>query len=219
MFKSFRQLEISLAAKCQLLFGAAVVLIIAAALAVPLQRMEQLTTQLNERSARTLTDYAVAEHVAGVKRGVRPTTRNAVVVRPPTTNPLLQEEGFALPRLILANEGRDESALTMFEKRAVHRLRERDREWIASAYESGDGTKGYRFARMDASCNRCHGVAAEVAATTTSATQPTTLAVALTFSAVKRDGSDAGTRSRQSTCQGVAAYERSSSWARGSSAR
>jgi phosphoglycerate-specific signal transduction histidine kinase len=64
MFKRLRQLEISLAAKCQLLFGAAVVLIIGAALAVPWQRMEQLTNQLDERSARTLTDYAVAEHAA-----------------------------------------------------------------------------------------------------------------------------------------------------------
>ena len=43
MFRRLRQLEISLAAKCQLLFGSAVVLIIAAALFVPWQRMEQLT--------------------------------------------------------------------------------------------------------------------------------------------------------------------------------
>ena len=43
MFKRIRQLRISLAAKCQMLFGAAVALIIAAALFVPWQRMEQLT--------------------------------------------------------------------------------------------------------------------------------------------------------------------------------
>jgi len=52
MFKRLRQLEISLAAKCQLLFGAAVVLIIAAALFVPWQRLDQLTEQINERSAK-----------------------------------------------------------------------------------------------------------------------------------------------------------------------
>src|SRR4051812_17040299 len=45
---------------------------------------------------------------------------------------------------------------------------------------------------------------------------PTTLAVALTFRAVKTYGSDAGTRSFQSTFQGLAAYERRSSCARGS---
>ena len=51
MLKRLRQLRISLAAKCQLLFGAAVVLIIGAALFVPWRRMEQLTDQLNERAA------------------------------------------------------------------------------------------------------------------------------------------------------------------------
>ena len=64
MLKRIRQLHISLAAKCQLLFGAAVVLIIAAALFVPWQRMEQLTEQLNERSARTLIEFAIKSHVA-----------------------------------------------------------------------------------------------------------------------------------------------------------
>src|SRR5260221_2791638 len=63
MFKRLRQLEISLAAKCQLLFGAAVVLIIAAALFVPWQRMEQLTDQINERSAKALAETAKAQHL------------------------------------------------------------------------------------------------------------------------------------------------------------
>src|SRR5258707_6880336 len=63
MFKRLRQLEISLAAKCQLLFGAAVVLIIAAALFVPWQRMEQLTEQINERSAKALAETAKAQHL------------------------------------------------------------------------------------------------------------------------------------------------------------
>jgi signal transduction histidine kinase len=64
MFGRIRRLEISLAAKCQILFGAAVVLIIAAALLVPWQRMEQLTEQLDERSAAALADDAVARHIA-----------------------------------------------------------------------------------------------------------------------------------------------------------
>src|SRR5205807_7624296 len=71
MFKRFRQLHISLAAKCQILFGAAVALIIGAALAVPWQRMEQLTEQINERTARTLCDDAIADHLAGIKANVR----------------------------------------------------------------------------------------------------------------------------------------------------
>src|SRR5688572_24903246 len=63
MFGRIRRLEISLAAKCQILFGAAVLLIIAAALLVPWQRMEQLTQQLDERAAAALADDAVARHL------------------------------------------------------------------------------------------------------------------------------------------------------------
>ena len=47
MLNRIRRLNISLAAKCQLLFGSSVVLIIAAALFVPWQRMDQLTEQMN----------------------------------------------------------------------------------------------------------------------------------------------------------------------------
>ena len=63
MFGRIRRLEISLAAKCQILFGAAVLLIISAALLVPWQRMEQLTQQLDERAAAALADDAVARHI------------------------------------------------------------------------------------------------------------------------------------------------------------
>ena len=45
-------ITISLAAKCQLLFGLAVLVIIAGALAVPWQRMEQLAGQPNIKAAR-----------------------------------------------------------------------------------------------------------------------------------------------------------------------
>ncbi|HEX8524404.1 MAG TPA: ATP-binding protein [Tepidisphaeraceae bacterium] len=173
MFKWARQLEISLAAKCQLLFGAAVVLIIAAALAVPFQRMEQLTIQLNERSARTLTDFAVSQHLARPAGTTRPTTRGSVLVQPPTTAPITDVDGFIPPRLILASEDRDASALTPFERKAIHRLRERDREWIASSYETEDGIKGYRFARIDSSCVRCHSGPAATA-TTLPTTAPAT---------------------------------------------
>src|SRR5436305_949719 len=63
MFRRLRQLEVSLAAKCQLLFGSAVVLIIGAALFVPWQRMEQLTDEINEKSAKALAETAKAQHL------------------------------------------------------------------------------------------------------------------------------------------------------------
>jgi signal transduction histidine kinase/type II secretory pathway pseudopilin PulG len=81
MFGRIRRLEISLAAKCQILFGAAVVLIIAAALLVPWQRMEQLTEQLDERAAAALADDAIARHIADHGGG------GAAAPAPPSTGP------------------------------------------------------------------------------------------------------------------------------------
>src|SRR6476660_9070995 len=62
--KQIRKIRISLAGKCQLLFGTAVVMILSAALAVPWHRIEQLTGQLNERAAGALAEHAIAEHIA-----------------------------------------------------------------------------------------------------------------------------------------------------------
>jgi hypothetical protein len=63
MFKRLRQLRISLAAKCQILFGTAVAAIIFAALFVPWQRIEQLTEQLNEKAAGAVADAVIGEHI------------------------------------------------------------------------------------------------------------------------------------------------------------
>src|SRR5882757_7968212 len=106
MFNRIRQLQISLAAKCQLLFGAAVVLIIGAALFVPWQRMEQLTEQLNERSARTLIEYAVDSHVNRAKADggskEAPTNDFSALATPATTQPVGDAPPTVPPRLILA---------------------------------------------------------------------------------------------------------------------
>src|SRR5580704_4016568 len=88
MFKRLRQLRISLAAKCQILFGAAVVLIIGAALAVPWHRMEQLTKELNERTAGALADNALPS-ISDFSRRPPPETlrfcRPRVLPRPSAT--------------------------------------------------------------------------------------------------------------------------------------
>src|SRR3982751_2662578 len=93
MFGRIRRLEISLAAKCQILFGAAVLLIIAAALLVPWQRMEQLTEQLDERSAAALADEAVALHVHQ-RDAARPS---------PTTDPAAAEADAEDARPVSSN--------------------------------------------------------------------------------------------------------------------
>src|SRR5688500_16362847 len=177
MLKRIRHLHISLAAKCQLLFGAAVVLIIAAALFVPWQRMEQLTAQLNERSARTLIEYAIDAHVAN-PRGLSATTATAttqpsattaptdssaattraiVLVAPPTTAPIGNDEPMTPPRLLLVGSRHDDNALTRFERKAIRHLAERGHHSpISEEYETPDGGSGYRFARAEASCVNCH---------------------------------------------------------------
>src|SRR6185503_12649193 len=60
-------ISISLAAKCQLLFGLAVLVIIAGALAVPWQRMEQLAKQPNVKAARFAADMHFRRVHAGAK--------------------------------------------------------------------------------------------------------------------------------------------------------
>src|SRR5580704_4730084 len=65
-----RGISISLAAKCQLLFGLAVLVIIAGALAVPWQRMEQLAGQPNVKAARFAADMIFRQmHVGAIGRG------------------------------------------------------------------------------------------------------------------------------------------------------
>jgi signal transduction histidine kinase len=232
LFRRLRQLRISLAAKCQLLFGAAVVLIISAALFVPFQRMEQLMEQLNERSARALIDQAVARHVEEVTRQVGggdagaatrpavPATLPAVVpatspaaaamgATPPASDeseepdaaPSAQQATIAPsaapdvpdlvathrpPRLVLAAPAGDHAAaaaapetspLTPYERWAVRRLVENpNREFVARYYDlrtgNGSGADGYRYARIDERCARCHVEAAPAA--TAVAAAPTT---------------------------------------------
>src|SRR5690242_18738164 len=119
MFGRIRRLEISLAVKCQILFGAAVVLIIAAALYWPWQRMEQLTGQLNERAAAAVARQVIGEHI--IRPTTAPTTHPASLEA--TTNPTTMQvrgEQYLPPRLISAAV-RDAvpDRLTKFERGAI----------------------------------------------------------------------------------------------------
>src|SRR6185503_19282977 len=123
MFKSLRKLKISLAVKCQLLFGAAVVLIIAAALYVPWQRMQQLTDQLNDRAAAAVATNVVAEHVE------RATEQYEGSVPAPTTQDaqerdvVVEGRSFAAPRIIGPQKlGEPGFVLSRFEKGALNRF-------------------------------------------------------------------------------------------------
>jgi two-component system, NarL family, sensor histidine kinase BarA len=174
MFKKWRHLEISLAAKCQLLFGAAVALIIAATLFVPWQRMEQLTAQINERSARALAETAKAQHLAWAMRD----DRDAVpmpsrIIGTATTLPVYEDgRSVAVPRFVGLWSDKwlrwDDKDLPAFERRSADHLRKHpDLEAYNRDYEAKDGGDSLRFAlalRAETVCLKCHAKqAADVA--------------------------------------------------------
>ncbi len=160
MLSRFRRLEISLAAKCQILFGAAVVLIIASALAVPWHRMEQLTQQLDERAADALAEDARSRHIAlHEARGEKSGDASALATPGPITAPATQASD-SIPRLLAI--GTDEP-LSAFERRAFSQfIRRNETGPFVRYYERSDGKSGYRFARpllLTRACAACHRVA------------------------------------------------------------
>src|SRR5258707_1863684 len=145
MFKRIRQLHISLAAKCQLLFGAAVVLIIAAALFVPWQRMEQLMEQMNERTAKTLADWAEADHVARQMeaRSTGPTTRSTTS---PSTAPAFAGRERAEVKLILLKH--PPRILSKFETKALEDFKKNaDMEQVSKRQETREGVTSFKYAK------------------------------------------------------------------------
>jgi two-component system sensor histidine kinase BarA len=182
MFKRIRELHISLAAKCQLLFGGAVVLIIAAALLVPGQRIEGLMKDVDRRAAAVLADQAILDHLA------RP--------GPAAPWPEPAADGTRPVRngARLVGAARDPQSLTRFESRAPHHLRKVDDDFVYQRYDRARGVVGYRYARelrATTECIRCHttlpgagaayatGFPPTTASTTTSTTSTANLATTI----------------------------------------
>ena len=159
MFKHLRQMKISLAAKCQLLFGAAVVLPIAAALFVPWQRMEQLIDQINQRAAARLARDAVMRHVADRTAAAEAPWRTMGQSPGPTTAPVTVDgESYVPPRLIGIPPRVPLDRLTQFEANAVRYFEKfPDRESV----EVPPRKEGQRYRYAEAlhargECLNCH---------------------------------------------------------------
>lgn len=104
MIKRIRNLRISLAAKCQILFGAAVILIIGAALYVPWKRMDGLIQEVNQQTAEGLGNQAKLEHIVRERqKRESPGQRDEMLI--PATQESLPP-GFVWPRLIPINPPR-----------------------------------------------------------------------------------------------------------------
>jgi two-component system, NarL family, sensor histidine kinase BarA len=192
MLRRFAKLEISLAAKCQILFGAAVIIIIAAALAVPWGRMEQLTRQPNDRAAAYLADDAMLRHVLG--QTPPPLALSLATTRPGMIDPSWDRFPH-MPRILPLDADRrlplastkpghaDDPAnapppLTVFERRALASFREQgDGRPISQPYTLKDGTQEFRYAQaiyLKSECLQCHTTDASSAGASAQ-TQPATL--------------------------------------------
>jgi signal transduction histidine kinase len=158
MFKHLRQMKISLAAKCQLLFGAAVVLIIAAALFVPWQRMEQLIDQINQSAAARLARDAVMRHVAERTAAASEPWRAIGQPSPPPATVTVDGEHYVPPRLIGIPPRVPLDRLTQFEANAVRYFEKfPDRESV----EVPPKREGQRYRYAEAlyargECLNCH---------------------------------------------------------------
>jgi two-component system, NarL family, sensor histidine kinase BarA len=157
MFRRVRQLRISLAAKCQILFGSAVVMIIGAALFVPWHRMDDLMKQLNARAAFTLSEQAKLDHLEWALRHSPSPSRP-----PPSTQPWTENLDYQHPQLAGADP--DAPTLSRFERRAIrHFLDTPSSNIYDQVYVSPTGQSRYRYARrlmMEDNCMACHAQAA-----------------------------------------------------------
>ena len=164
MIRLLRKLKMSLATKCQLLFGAAVVLVIGAALFVPWQRMEQLSEQPNESSARLLARAAIRDHI---DRYDEDSERPATTQRSSATTQSVDPA----PHLI-GLDRMDSPDISRFESGSLHVFqRDPQREFRSSLLHT---TERYRYAEPvlnGDSCIRCHSAPPE-STTRSAATLP-----------------------------------------------
>ncbi|MBC8107673.1 MAG: HAMP domain-containing histidine kinase [Anaerolineae bacterium] len=164
MFKRLRQLHISLAAKCQILFGTAVAAIIFAALFVPWQRIEQLTEQLNEKAAGAVADAVIGEHIsrqtALLDASSTTTAPSRIQIRAtsqPTSAPSVafaqDGQNFPAPRLVGVAALNDPSTLSRFELAALSRFVRDPNSRVERRYNSTK--EEFRYAATLYSSDRC----------------------------------------------------------------
>lgn len=158
MLKQIRQLRISLAAKCQILFGTAVVLIIGAALFVPWQRMEQLTDQLDVSAAGALADQAVQRHV--VFHESRPSDPNATPAWPATRPTTAEASGTTAepePRLRAIGTPLLKEVLPRLDYAAVRSFNRNPEQEHYTRWPADSGRFLYAHPlRLQQSCAKCH---------------------------------------------------------------
>ncbi|MEM8873390.1 MAG: ATP-binding protein [Planctomycetota bacterium] len=134
--------RLSLATKCQLLFGLAVAAIITAALFVPWARMEQLSRDIDQKAAATAAELALGIHI---KSPQTPTYREGDA-------PIWVE--FVAP-VTPELDAFEEEALTQFTNDPTALP-------VYSPYYTDDGERRFRYGAkvlLNQDCRGCHGLA------------------------------------------------------------
>ena len=151
-----KELTISLAAKCQLLFGFAVLVIIAGTLAVPWQRMEQLTSREPVYEAHIAADMMLRQ--AHVNSGAFSTgAKSAALWRAAH----LRHLHYHQPTIILLpKQGVPSPHTTVFQAAAIqYFLRHARRNQYGELSQTVAHHPVYKYAaavRASVSCLRCH---------------------------------------------------------------
>ncbi len=153
MLRRLRRVRLSLATKCQLLFGTAAGIIIVAALTVTWQRIEQLTERQDHVATDVLARQALAEHAESGSLDH-------------TGSGFIESEGALVrrPRIVAVD---NPDRLTPFEQTALRNFEQRP-DWLRYREEAGlppveagaPAKRGLRTAwaaRATADCLSCHG--------------------------------------------------------------
>jgi signal transduction histidine kinase len=162
MLKRFRHLPISLAAKCQILFGVALVLIIGVALYFPWKRMEGLIQDDNLQTAEGVARQTWMEHAARQHLGLAdPTIVPPAPLRAATTgnSEASAQADYVWPRLYPVNPPRS-LRLGQFETKALNRFLANPSEYHYPLSYTFRGAPRYRLAMPlynEQSCLSCHG--------------------------------------------------------------
>ena len=154
MFEAVRRLNISLATKCQMLFGVAVVLVVMAALFVPWQRMEQLNEQLNESAARVTADALVQDHVRTAGQKVEALLDIRPALPTTTTQPA---DAASQRRMLLGVQRENDPRLSRYETNALkHYIDEPESAARGSPNRAGDRYRYVRPLLARGQCLQCH---------------------------------------------------------------
>jgi two-component system, NarL family, sensor histidine kinase BarA len=176
-------MRISLAAKCQILFGGAVILIIGFALFIPWIRMEGLIREVNLQTADDVGKQAVFEHIARHSEPAVPMIAPVAIPPMPATQPESSESPGYVWRILPISPPRT-MRLNHFEDNALQYFRDNPSKSHYELWYRSKTEERYRLAMPlynEPSCINCHSTGTDAATalplspTSSDENEPTTM--------------------------------------------